>query len=138
MPGLNVSRATLRRACVLLLVSTYHVGCTSYIARGKDLYYQGRYIESEEVLARHERDLQHENASRQAEYATYRGLSMLFIGDLPRAYRWMSYAYSIEQANPGALRPQHRKELDRGWNALMARLHGAAPPPAPLPPGWSP
>lgn len=124
------------RSRVLALVACVAVwSCGGgYVSRGRNLYYEGRYIESAEVLARHERELVQEDASRRAEYATFRGLSLLVLGDYPSAHRWMSYAYTIEQAAPGSLRREHRMELDRGWRELRGRM-SVQPLPVPPPPG---
>ncbi len=119
-----------------LVACTGVVSCGGgYIARGRHLYYEGRYIESAEVLARHERDLVHEDASHRAEYATFMGLSLLVLGDYPGAHRWMGYAYSIEESVPGSLKPAHRMALDRGWRELGVRFP-PPPPPGPGPVGW--
>jgi hypothetical protein len=106
--------------------------CGSYVTRGRYLYREGRYIESAEVLARHERELVGESPRRQAEYAIYRGLSNLVLGNFPEAQRWMGFAYELERRFPGALRPEHKLELDQGWWELTMRLgprptSGAAP-----------
>lgn len=96
--------------------------CGGYVARGRHLYAEGRYIESAELLARHERELADEPPGRQAEYATYRGLSNLVIGNYPEAQRWMTYAYEIVGRYPRALRPDFRMELDQGWYELTSHL----------------
>ena len=102
--------------------------CGSYVTRGRYLYREGRYIESAEVLAFHERELVRESPRAQAEYATYRGLSNLVLGNYPEARRWMGFAYELERRYPGALKPEHRLELDQGWWQLTTRLR---------PQGWS-
>lgn len=101
--------------------------CGGYVARGRHLYREGRYIESSEVLARFENEVGQEPPKRRAEYATYRGLSSLVLGNYPDAHRWMAYAYEVIRYHPDALRPEYRRELDRGWWELSSRL--AAPPP---------
>lgn len=95
--------------------------CGGYVARGRRLYDEGRYIESAEVLARHERDLRAEPPRRQVEYATYRGLSMLVLGNYPEAHRWMQFAYDVERSYPGSLQPAWRRDLDQGWHQLQMR-----------------
>lgn len=106
--------------------------CGGYVARGRHLYGEGRYIESAEVLARYEREVGQEPPKRRAEYATYRGLTSLVLGNYPDAHRWMAYAYEVLRYHPTALRPEYRRELDRGWFELSARMAG--PPPFPVAP----
>jgi hypothetical protein len=101
------------------------------VARGRRLYWEGRYIESADLLARNENRLVDETPRRQAEYATYRGLSNLVLGNYPEAHRWMAYAYAIEQRAPGTLRAEFRADLDRGWGELMRRM-GIGPAPQPV------
>lgn len=96
--------------------------CGGYVARGRRLYHEGRYIESAEVLQRHEHDLRAEPPPRQAEYATYRGLSMLVLGNYPEAHRWMRFAYEVERSYPGAMQPAWRRDLDQGWKQLQTQM----------------
>ena len=106
--------------------------CSNYVARGRSLYREGRYIESAELLAVHEVDLREQSPRKLAEYATYRGLSNLVLGNYPEAHRWMTYAYQIERGYPGALRADQRLELDQGWWELTMRMgpHPAGSPPS--------
>jgi hypothetical protein len=64
-----------------------------------------------------------------AEYATYRGLTLLSLGDLRNAQRWLAFAYEVEEATPGALKPEQREELNFGWESLSDRLRAGPPPP---------
>lgn len=114
-------------ACALALLLA---GCTSYVQRGRTLYQEGRYLESAEVLARHERELGSEQPQHRAQYATYRGLSMLVLGNYAEAHRWLGYAYALEQSRPGLIPRDVRMELDRGWRELT-RLGYVAPAPEP-------
>ena len=128
------ARGILLVAAASMLLSA----CGGYVARGRRLYHEGRYIESADVLARHEGDSRGEPPRRQAEYATYRGLSMLVLGNYPEAHRWMQFAYSIEEKYPGSLRPEFRTDLDRGWMQLQPRLHPMPPPGPPAAQGPMP
>ena len=115
----------MKSAFVVLVVLGFGactVSCSSgYVSRGRSLYYEGRFLESAEVLALHEREFGQQPVKRQAEYATYRGLSMLVLGDYPQAHRWLATAYEIERVAPGSLRPEYRFDLDRGWGELAIR-----------------
>jgi len=112
-------------SCMLLMA------CGGYVTRGRHLYREGRYIESAELLARHERELGDESPRRQAEYATYRGLSNLVLGNYPEAHRWMAFAFEIARRYPGALRPDIRLELEQGWWELT--MHMGPKPAGPRP-----
>ncbi len=116
---------TGKAVCVSLVVgmlAMLTMSCGGYVARGRRLYHEGRYIESAEVLQRHEHDVRREPPPRQAEYATYRGLSMLVLGNYPEAHRWMRFAYQVEQTHPGSMQPAWRRDLDQGWHQLRQRM----------------
>jgi hypothetical protein len=115
---------------ILLLGGLLGLGCVSHVEHGRSLYTTGHYVEAEAVFDRNVSVLDGATAREQTQYATYRGLTLLALGDAARAQEWLSYAYSVEQRYPGALQPRVRAELDRGWFELMARLA----PPAQAPP----
>lgn len=114
-------------AVILALAGT---GCSSYVKRGCSLYTEGRYVEAAEVFERTEHRLRNSTPRQQAEYGLYRGLTLLALGDVRNAHRWMAYAYEVERWRPGALRPNRRGLLDRGWFELGRRLNAAPPQPA--------
>ena len=90
--------------------------------RGAALYGEGRYIEAAEVFEKTEYMLEGSDPRERAEYAAYRGLTLLGLGDLRYAQRWMAYAYQVEKLHPGSLRPAERDKLDAGWSELGNRL----------------
>lgn len=65
-----------------------------------------------------------------AAYATYRGLTLLGLGDLRHAERWLAYAYEVEEASPGSLKPEMLAALDDGWASLQERVRRGTPPPS--------
>jgi hypothetical protein len=99
-----------------------HAGCSSYVKRGEALYADGRYVEAAEVFERTELRLSESSVRQRAEYGLYRGLTLLVLGDLPNAHRWMTYAYNVERARPGSLGAEHRARLDHGWSELGRRM----------------
>jgi hypothetical protein len=105
------------------------LSCSSYVKRGTTLYESGQYVEAAEVFEHTERRLEDSTPRECAEYGLYRGLTLLVLGDLPNAHRWLTYAYSVEREFPGSLRGNRRPMLDRGWAELGARM--SALPPAP-------
>jgi len=120
------SALVLASALGLLVV----VGCSSYVKRGEALYADGRYIEAAEVFERTEGRIGDASTRQKAEYGTYRGLTLLVLGDLSNAQRWLSYAYSVERAAPGSLSTDRRALLDRGWYELGQRLRAVPQQPA--------
>jgi tetratricopeptide (TPR) repeat protein len=108
--------------------------CSGYVKRGSSLYADGRYIEAAEVFERTEYRLPESSPRERAEYGVYRGMTLLVLGDLRGAERWLKYAYDVERHAPGTLREDRRALLDRGWFELGQRLR-AEPPPSAEPPG---
>lgn len=89
--------------------------------RGSTLYRDGRYVEAAEVFEQTEYRLANYTPRERAEYGLYRGMTLLVLGDLPNARRWLTYAYEVERVVPGALRVDRRALLDRGWFELGQR-----------------
>lgn len=120
-----------------LLVST--TGCAAFIGRAKKSYTEGRYLETEERLSKHEPDLPYLANDKQCLYGLYRGLALLALGDGAGAQRWLGFSLDIERQNPGSLRPEQRAMLDRAW-ADLAAAPRAAPRSAPeaVPPPLAP
>lgn len=107
------------------------LGCSSSVRRGATLYADGRYIEAAEVFERNEHQLRTLSAEQQAEYGVYRGVTLHALGDTANARRWLTYAYDVERATPGALNASGRALLERAWAALdKARVPPARPPTA--------
>ena len=105
----------------------------SYVARGSELYANQRYIEAAEVFERTEPRLGQYSYSERARYGLYRGLTLLALGDRLGAQRWFAYSYDIERRYPGALEPNYKAQLERGWNELGRQIR-AAPQPASVAP----
>jgi hypothetical protein len=114
-----------RFASLAILIAVLVAGCDRYVVRAQRAYHDGRYLEAAERLAQHQQELSELPPRRQAEYGLYLGLSLLMLGEIEGARRWLSYAYEVERAEPGALRPEQRAELDRGWAQLSAALAAA-------------
>jgi len=103
---------------------------SSHVKRGAALYAEGRFIEAADIFEKTEYMLEDSDSKQRAEYAAYRGLTMLGLGDLRHAQQWMAYAYQVEKIHPGSLRPEERDKLDSGWSELGNRLQRAPAPPS--------
>jgi hypothetical protein len=121
----EVSLARPLLVCALGLVTL--TACEGYVRRGSTLYADGRYIEAAEVFERTEERLPESTPREKAEYGLYRGMTLLVLGDLENARRWLGYAYDIERAQPGTLRHDRRVLLDRGWYQLDLRNQREVP-----------
>jgi hypothetical protein len=116
----------------LLLIVAVLAGCNRYVTRAKRAYNDGRYLEASEHLDGHEKEVYDLPPRLRADYGIYRGLSLMALGDLNGAYQWLTFAYEVEQKNPGTLKAEQRAALDRGWWQL-AQLRGG--PRIVVPPG---
>jgi hypothetical protein len=96
--------------------------CTHSVGRGSDLYYEGRYIEAAHVLEMSEVRMTSAPALEQAVYGLYRGATLLRLGDLEGAERWLAYARQRVQLHPGALSPAQEELLEETSIALHADL----------------
>jgi tetratricopeptide (TPR) repeat protein len=114
--------AALARALLALSVCA----CSYYVNRGSDLYFQGRYIEAAQVLEQTESRLEEADPVECAEYGLYRGATLLRLGDLDGALRWLEYAQRWEQRHPGALQPDERELLEERFIALRSDLERRA------------
>ncbi len=112
---------------VFALTAVTLPACTSYVKRGSTLYSDGRYVEAAEVFERTENRLTDAEPRERAEYGVYRGMTLLVLGDLRGAERWLAYAYEIERGAPGSLRADRRALLDRGWFELGQRMRAEPP-----------
>jgi tetratricopeptide (TPR) repeat protein len=123
---------TLARPWVLIAaVAVGATACSSYVKRGSALYAEGRYVEAAEVFERTEHRLRDSSPRECAEYGLYRGLTLLVLGDLRNAHRWLTYAYQVERVCPGSLRGNGRALLDRAWYELGKLMRPPAQPAQP-------
>lgn len=115
---------------VLVSATLLEVGCSGNVARGHTLYSDGYYVEAAEVFERSERRLSEWPPEKRAAYGLYRGMTLLQLGDLQGARRWLAYAHWVAGEHPGALRSEEVALLDRSQQDLNLRLG--------RPPGESP
>jgi tetratricopeptide (TPR) repeat protein len=121
-------RSLARLELLIAAVVMGAAACSSYVKRGSNLYADGRYVEAAEVFERTEHRLKDSSPRECAEYGLYRGLTLLVLGDLPNAHRWLTYAYQVERVHPGSLRGNGRALLDRAWYELGKLMRPPAQP----------
>jgi hypothetical protein len=87
-------------------------GCAaSPVNRGADFYTQKRYIDAAQAFEHCEPQLQQYDEAEQARYGLYRGATLLALGDVADAERWLSYGATVANRS---LSPSERDELVRG------------------------
>jgi hypothetical protein len=121
-PGSKAARLT--GAVVLLLLGSACGG--HFVARGTDLYGDGRYIEAAEVFERTEQRLSASTNAERARFGLYRGATFLKLGDVPHAARWLGYSRSILNQDPDALDKRDAALLDASL-AAVAHVDSTAP-----------
>ena len=116
----------LRLVSLVALATLLWVGCTHYVQRGSDLYDQGRYIEAAHVLEKTELRLPGATSQERAAYGLYRGATLLRLGDLAGAERWLDYSRRTEIEYPGSLHRGERELLRETLIALRVDLERRA------------
>lgn len=112
-----------------LVAALATVGCgTHYVTRGADLYAGGHYIEAAEVFERTEGRLTESSTEDRARYGLYRGATLLALGDVARAERWLNYTHEILRTDRSALSDDEQLMLARALQALIERTPTSPPP----------
>jgi hypothetical protein len=104
------------------------------VRRAESAYESGRYLEAAEDLAAHEQEVEQLPPAHRAQYGVYRGLSLLELGELEDAQRWLRYSATVEELAPGSLAPYQRMQLDRGLARIKKRSATAPSESTPEPP----
>lgn len=96
-------------------------GCGGgYVSSARKAYGEGRYFEAEERLAAHERDVGRLPPSGQCDYALYRGLALLAVGDHAGAAQWLEIAREVTVRSPDALTAERKALLDEGLGRIQS------------------
>ncbi len=105
-------RRRLARACVAVALSAGAAGCAGPLARAEAQFADGMYPDAERSLRSLEAESRAWSDPSRAEYALYRGLTLLALGDRERGARWLREARAIDVAHPGSLRPADARRLE--------------------------
>ncbi|MGC4066317.1 MAG: tetratricopeptide repeat protein [Polyangiaceae bacterium] len=101
-----------------LLLVGLSTACASNNNRGRALYADGRFIEAAELFEHSEPQLVELEPRERVRYGLYRGMTLLRLGDLDRAARWLHYAQSAATKSPDALDGNERRTLTLAWQQL--------------------
>lgn len=109
----------MRRLAFVLLVAL-HCACGGGFATAKGDYQKGRYADAKAKLDALEPDSRLYTGQRRAEYALYRGLVHLALGDRQAAGVWLHEAKVIEDVHPHTLAGEDKARLDVALESLAA------------------
>jgi hypothetical protein len=104
----------MRRLGALLSLSFFLLlaaGCGGYLSSAQRAYNDGRYLEAAEKLGDHEDEVAQLSPRGKVSYGLYYGLSLMMLGDLDNAERWLLFAEGVEAQKPGTLRADERAEI---------------------------
>lgn len=132
-PGAAAAGWVARLFLVALLLAC--AACEAHVDHACTLYTQGRLVDAAAAFDEGERDLGRASPRERARYGLYRGLTLLDLGEVSHAQRWLGFARDEERAHPGALGAEQRAALDHGWATVTARLGASPPRAAALAPG---
>jgi hypothetical protein len=92
--------------------------CGGGLASAKGDYQRGRYADAKAKLEALEPDSHSYTGQRRAEYALYRGLVHLALGDRQAAGVWLREAKAVEDVHPHTLVGEDKRRLDLALESL--------------------
>lgn len=98
------------RLCIAL-VSCLVVGCASPLTEARTSFDEGRYPDAVEQFARLGPEVRHLPPRELFDYALYRGLSHLALGDAKPADRWLTLAKRLADSSPALVSLPERSRL---------------------------
>jgi hypothetical protein len=109
-----------RRLSLLGVLGTL-ASCMNATHRAQTLYIEGRLIEAAEVFEHGEEHLAEIGSKDRVRYGLYRGATLLKLGDLEGAARWLYFAQQAENHSPGSLEPMDAQTLRFAFKDLDRR-----------------
>jgi hypothetical protein len=86
-------------------------GCAGPLSEAEGLFDRGQYPAAKQALLELDADRPSWSPTDRAEYALYRGLTLLALGNDGRARPWLAEAKAAEDASPGTLRYDDLRRL---------------------------
>jgi hypothetical protein len=99
------------RALLPTLLALTLSGCAGPLCDAEGLFDKGQYPAAKQALLELDADRPSWSAADRAEYALYRGLTLLALGDDGEARPWLGEAKAAEDACPGSLRYDDLRRL---------------------------
>ena len=118
------------RVLVAVSVAAVALACGAgrNVARGVNAYNRGDYQTAMSEFLAVEHEFADLSPQKQFDYALYRGLTHLQIGDGAGAQYWLRQARMIASGDPSVMRGTQQYELEQGL-ARLQMMGGGAPPP---------
>jgi hypothetical protein len=91
------------RFLLLVAVAAALAACGGPLADAEGQFKRGQYPAAHQALLGLESESRSWSASDRAEYALYRGLTLMALGDRARARTWLLEAKAVEDRRPGSL-----------------------------------
>lgn len=110
-------RIGVMRVCLVLL-SAFAIGCSSPLRPARQAFDEARYpdaVAAFDALGARRPEL---DPTERFEYALYRGLSHLALGDARPAQRWLLLAKRMSEASPRLATPEQRGRLLSAWRSM--------------------
>ena len=92
--------------------------CGGSLSSAKGDYQKGRYADAKAKLEALEPESRSYSGQRRAEYALYRGLVHLSLGDRQAAAVWLKEAKAMEDVHPHTLAGEDKARLDLALDSL--------------------
>jgi hypothetical protein len=104
--------------CVLPVLVLLMAGCQGSMARARTDFEDARYPQAVRGFDRLEARALRFSQPERAEYALYRGLSHLALGDARLAARWLGYAKAELDRDPRVFDAEERGRLLAAWRSM--------------------
>jgi hypothetical protein len=104
-------RSRLAPFLALLLASFVLAACGGPLADAEGLFRRGQYPATHQALLELEAASRSWDDCERAEYALYRGLTLIALGDRGRAVAWLDEAKAAEDRRPGSLHDADARRL---------------------------
>ncbi len=110
------------RPCLVAL-ATLIVGCSSPLTEARTCFDEARYPQAIAQYRAFRPRVAGLSPSERFEYALYRGLSHLALGDAVPAGRWLLVAKRLSEESPGLATSDQQGRLLSAWRS-MGRMPG--------------
>ena len=101
----------MKQGAVLAVVALALVACSGPLGDAEEQFTKGQYPEAHQELLELEVASRSWSDASRAEYALYRGLTLVALGDRGRAREWLREAKALDDLRPGSLRYEDARRL---------------------------